>query len=81
MIAELLFGAVRAGGRTEHRKPSWSHTDYAVYLSHTHAYVYQQVRSDGRQLDVEIYPPFAHRTAEQSLVGLTKARHGDVICG
>lgn len=73
--------AERTRRRAEHRKPSWCHADHAVHLRHTHAYVDQQIRSDCRQNDVEIHPPFSDGTAEQTFVRLTKARQRDAVCG
>ena len=52
-----------------------------MYLRHTHSHVYQQIRSNSRQNDVEIHSPLPHRATEKSFVRLTKARQRDEVGG
>ena len=52
-----------------------------MYLRHTHANIYQEVRSEGWKADVEVHSAFAHRATEQPFVRLRKVRQRDVVCG
>ncbi len=72
---------VGAGCGAEHGKPSRSHSDDTMYTRHTHSHVYQQIRSNSRQNDVEIHSAIPHRAAEKSFVGFTKLRQRDEVCG
>ena len=52
-----------------------------MYLRHTHANVYEEVRSNGRKAYIEVHPSFAHLSTEESFVRLRKVRQRDEVCG
>ncbi len=73
--------SVRAGGGTEHRKPSGSHAYNTVYLRHTHSDIDQETRCEWRKLNVKIHAAFAYLSSEQTFVRLRKVRQRDEVCG